>query len=236
LGQVELTGNDVNDLYALRKLLKTLSPNDIVNKGYKVLDYADDITREQYALDFAATEVTWSQTGVVVDTTNCTHGDPPGTALYAADLEGEFYCRVYDQTPENRGWFAHSSFLSGGNALCAGTLKIHYGRLIEISNLSGHYTPKLQNLVDACQAILDAGYLPRNDGYALFADFSMEYPATRQGGSGFYRIPLKLFAKREGKLASPRDFEVVNPSKTGGVCEYVNGDAALKAGAVPDLV
>ena len=232
-----LLGNDADNLYAIRKFLKTLSPNDVVNAGYKVLEYNDDLARQEYALRIEPTRLVWAEMDTPVDTLQCKLGDPPGTGLFAVDPDGDFFCRVYDQNPENRGWFAHSSFLAGGNAMCAGTLKIRYGRLLEICNNSGHYKPGLIHLQEACQALLDHGYKPRTDGYALFQDFASELEATRRSreATGLYRIPLTIFAELTPKLRSIEHFEVKRPNGAHAY-EYVNGKAAMMRGAIPDVV
>jgi hypothetical protein len=228
LGQVELTGNDLNDLYALKKLLKNLTPEQVLGAGLKVLEYADDDLRSQYAVYVGKNKFKWDETNMPIDTNGCVKGDPPRTALYAADLGGSFYCRVYDQTDENRGWFAHSSFLAGGNALCAGTLKIRMGRLIEISNLSGHYVPRREHLADACRAILEHSYNPMVDGYALLVDKAGQYPLTNRTNTGFYRFPLELFSDNKGVVNNYMDFEV--REEKNGYFRYTNPAAAQKRG------
>ncbi|HZT37287.1 MAG TPA: hypothetical protein VFA28_05275 [Bryobacteraceae bacterium] len=228
LGNIELTGNDLNDFYALKKLLKNLTPQQILDAGLKVLEYADDDLRAQYAVYVGKNKFKWDETNMPIDTQGCTYGDPPRSALYAADLGGNFYCRVYDQTLENRGWFAHSSFLAGENALCAGTMKIRYGRLIEISNLSGHYQPRREHLADACTAILEHGYDPMADGYALLADKAMQFPLTSNRNTGYYRFPLALFARSKGVVPNYMDFEV--RPEANGYFRYTNPAAARNRG------
>jgi hypothetical protein len=228
LGQVELTGNDLNDFYALKKMLKNLTPDQVLQAGLKLLEYADDDLRSQYAVYVGKEKLKWDETNMPIDTNGCTLGDPPRTSLYAADLGGNFYTRVYDQTDVNRGWFAHSSFLAGDNALCAGTLKIRYGRLIEISNLSGHYQPKREHLSDACRALLEHNYNPSRDGYALLADKAMQYPLTSNKNTGYYRFPLKLFSEAHGVVNNYLDFEV-KPADN-GYFRYTNLSAAAKRG------
>lgn len=51
----------------------------------------------------------------------------------------------------------HSSFLAGGDVMSAGTMNIDSGRLHEITNSSGHYTPDKQTLVPALQTLRDGG-------------------------------------------------------------------------------
>jgi hypothetical protein len=42
--------------------------------------------------------------------------------------------------------FHHSSFLSGGDVIAAGTIHLHDGDIQRISNSSGHYQPSLSSL------------------------------------------------------------------------------------------
>lgn len=231
LGQIELTGNDLNDLYALKKLLKELTPDQVFAAGLKTLEYADDEMRRPYAVYIGKKKLKWDETSMPIDTMGCTLGDPPRTALFAADLGGNLYCRVYDQTDQNRGWFAHSSFLAGEEALCAGTIKIKYGRLIEISNLSGHYRPKREHLADACRAIIEGDYDAGSDGYALLIDMAMQYPAGRNNTS-MYRIPLRLYAENGGTVTNHLDFEVKREAD--GYYPYTNAKAAKARGCEPE--
>lgn len=54
----------------------------------------------------------------------------------------------------DRAAMHHSSFLSGADVMCAGTLEVIEGKLIYISNNSGHYKPNIDDLQAVCNAIL----------------------------------------------------------------------------------
>lgn len=59
--------------------------------------------------------------------------------IYVLNKSGEFFIAqsgIHGNFPQA---FHHSSFLSGKPALCAGTLTIEQGKLISISNQTGHY-------------------------------------------------------------------------------------------------
>jgi hypothetical protein len=243
LGDVQLTGDDVNDYYALKKLLKTLTPDKIRSANLEVLDYLSDEQRAEYEVEIDGDTFRWAATGQPIDTLSNLEGDPPRTCMYAVDLNGRFYARNYQANDHNRGSFCHSSFLAGDNVLCAGTMKIRNGRLLEITNLSGHYTPKCDHLADACQAILigrlsPRGYDPGTDGYAVFGDmaFPTAFPVTSNKQTQFYRIPLRLFAQRRNAVLNPLAYECVThltAKKQNGLFSYTNAFAAMKAGCTP---
>ncbi len=53
------------------------------------------------------------------------------------------------------GFLHHSSFMAGGDVMTAGTMNVDHGRLKEITNDSGHYTPDRKTLVPALQSLRD---------------------------------------------------------------------------------
>ncbi len=75
------------------------------------------------------------------------------TEPYSTD-EGTYDIFVMDENEllyvsgnKGSGKFHHSSFLSGGRVLCAGTIRLKSGKIINIGNFSGHYQPDLQALL-----------------------------------------------------------------------------------------
>ena len=54
---------------------------------------------------------------------------------------------IYTTTIHATGLFHHSSFLAGSNVDCAGKMKVENGVIIEMSNESGHYHPKLECVI-----------------------------------------------------------------------------------------
>ncbi len=240
LGNIQLTGDDVNDFYALKKLLKRVDRSTIEGAGMAVLAYLDEEERAQYEVEITSTQLRWADTGDPLHTVGNLGGDPPATTMFAADLNGRFYALHYWDLADTQGRFAHSSFLAGDNVLCAGTLKASNGRLLEISNLSGHYTPGLQHLVDACEAIMvgrmsPQGYDPAKDGYVIFGDMGNPpvFPVTNGKQTQFYRFPMKLFARNSRQIKSFLDYECctqLTAKKQGGKFTYTNPEAAVRAG------
>jgi hypothetical protein len=201
---VALTGDDNVDFYAMKKLLKTLTPEQLRLAGLKALEYSSDTQRADYAVDIEDDRITWSRTGTRVHTLDHNTGEVPGFAHYAMSTEGELFIRKVDVG--EMGKFAHSSFLAGADVLCAGTISVDQGRIIEITNESGHYQPRAANLAEACKAILAEGYDPRQDGYALLTDFGGEL--LPPGPHFRYRVPMEMFADADGRPANHVDFDV----------------------------
>ena len=73
---------------------------------------------------------------------------------YAIDKYGNLFCRDDVAAP---GQFNHSSFNAGKDVICAGFIKIENGDLKLISNNSGHYKPRPQQLHNAVQALINEG-------------------------------------------------------------------------------
>ncbi|MBC8145792.1 MAG: hypothetical protein H7X80_09400, partial [bacterium] len=221
---VPMTGVDDVDYYAMKKLLKTLTPEQLRLAGVKALEYSSDSMRAKYAVEIEEDKITWSHNGARVHTMDHSSGEVPGFAHYAMSMEGHLFVRMVDVG--EMGKFAHSSFLSGSDVLCAGTISVDNGRVIEITNESGHYRPSTANLAEACKALLLEGYDPRMDGYALLTDFPGELQP--QGRYGRYRVPMALYAEKNGIPADHLDFEVERLGD--GRHRYANEVAAAARG------
>lgn len=96
---------------------------------------------------------------------------------YAMDTEERLYCT--QRLNFGLSNFNHSSFLSGHPVICAGFLWIENGKLKSISNDSGHYKPKTDNLVD-CVLVLAKDISP--DTFSVFdmSDRARKYDTARQ--------------------------------------------------------
>jgi hypothetical protein len=77
--------------------------------------------------------------GKLYDTTTAksVFGSGKGKAIFVMDESGKMYI---SQT-QTVGKFHHSSFLSGKPVASAGEIVVENGKIIEISNRSGHYQP-----------------------------------------------------------------------------------------------
>jgi hypothetical protein len=74
-----------------------------------------------------------------------------GEAIYVCDIDGDFY--VHLDTAKHVGRYQHSSLLAGREVTCAGTIYIVAGRVVMLSNSSGHYQPTALDLHDAMVAM-----------------------------------------------------------------------------------
>jgi len=94
----------------------------------------------------ADAEVAMDRSGRLVFVRGDRQGEPPiigGKAIFVVDAEG----RIYAGEPW-AGKFHHSSFLAGEPVSMAGEFVLDtQGRLVEITNQSGHYRPTLEQYV-----------------------------------------------------------------------------------------
>jgi hypothetical protein len=76
-----------------------------------------------------------------------------GYAIFVMDAAGELYASFEAE----RDRLHHSSLLAGAPVACAGELLVFDGRLLLISNQSGHYRPPPRALAQALDALRRAG-------------------------------------------------------------------------------
>ncbi|VWM18694.1 hypothetical protein BLA6992_06896 [Burkholderia lata] len=84
-------------------------------------------------------------------------------AIYVMDKSGELYISKF----KAKGFFQHSSFLSGGEVLAAGYIEIHDGIIKTLSRKSGHYKPAPENLNEVMLRL-------RSLGAQVHADFRID--------------------------------------------------------------
>lgn len=72
-----------------------------------------------------------------------------GRVHYAMDARGRLYVGYIKKNEQNRKDFYHSSLTGGQTVFSAGTMKIVQGKIKEITNDSGHYTPDAKHLANA---------------------------------------------------------------------------------------
>jgi hypothetical protein len=76
--------------------------------------------------------------------------------MWAMDKYGNFMCTAAGTQVQVQGvWhqYNHSSLNAGNDVLCAGTVIITNGEIMEIDNNSGHYQPSRQNLHTAVRVL-----------------------------------------------------------------------------------
>jgi hypothetical protein len=105
----------------------------------------DDANRVEYLnrkqrLDFLVTiqNGLFYQDGALLDHLDPKDKDDLWTNTYAVDQYGN----IYSKAAKWRGtFFNHSSYCAGKAVLCAGTIGCYQGKLMYVSNMSGHYKP-----------------------------------------------------------------------------------------------
>jgi len=91
--------------------------------------------REEYGVDIVGGVFRWAESGDLVHTGGMTtHFSGAGHAIWVCSAERRFYCADHVA-----GSFHHSSFLGGVPVMGAGEWAIDRGRLVIISNKTGHY-------------------------------------------------------------------------------------------------
>lgn len=81
-------------------------------------------------------------------------GNYATAALYAIDLSGTFYAIMKSL---NGPRIQHTTLLAGADVICSGYISVNKGKLISISNSSGHYKPSLGALIKALYILRKKG-------------------------------------------------------------------------------
>lgn len=82
-------------------------------------------------------------------------GFTPGYAGFVMSMSRELYIsgRHLSTGGGDRVNFFHSSYLSGGTVMCAGSIAIKNGRVIDIRNDSGHHMRTLDNVLNVLECL-----------------------------------------------------------------------------------
>ncbi|TWT00297.1 hypothetical protein [Reyranella sp. CPCC 100927] len=97
--------------------------------------YLSPEEREEYRVDIVGGVFRWAESGDLVHTGGMTtHFSGRGHAIWVCSVERHFYCASHVV-----GSFQHSSFLGGLPVMGAGEWAVDQGRLVVISNKTGHY-------------------------------------------------------------------------------------------------
>lgn len=89
---------------------------------------------------------------------------------------------------EQRGKFHHSTLTSGEDVLFAGTAIIINGRLVEISNNSGHYKPSTRQTLEILKFLKNAG--------VDLSHLKLTGPAAKEL-SGTFSVPVRQIVELE---------------------------------------
>ena len=105
-------------------------------EGYRVQYLRGEQQRAQYRVNLGK-RLIGETSKTPLDTEQMTsYGSGEGYGVFVLSPSGEFY--VGEHRIQR---FHHTSFLAGGEVRAAGEVKIQKGKLLEITNKSGHYKP-----------------------------------------------------------------------------------------------
>jgi hypothetical protein len=136
---------------------------------------------------------TSDEKGAAVDTAaSVTHQSGAGFEIFAVDAKNEIHMASH-----KIGKYHHSSLLAGANVALAGEMKVENGKLVYLSNKSGHYVPSAESLVQLLHIL-------EKDGVAM--DFKIFDLSGKLSGTA----DQVLQGKSEGKADNPAlTYEVI---------------------------
>jgi hypothetical protein len=138
----------------------------------------------------------------------------PGWGIYVMDQAGNFYAG-----PHKVSLFHHSTFLAGGEVAGAGELKAVQGKLVGITNKSGHYAPAAEEAFQVLHHLKSAWGIDL--GGVEFTYYSGRFPngVKWQGGAAAFYETFKRGnfdeANRKAEAMSPSQ-PVVQQSTSSG--------------------
>ncbi|KAK9058544.1 hypothetical protein SSX86_023386 [Deinandra increscens subsp. villosa] len=104
------------------------------------IKYLGPMERKAYEVEIENGKLFYKQTGELIDTTGQTKSDK---WIFVLSTTKTLYVGI-----KKKGFFQHSSFLSGGAALAAGRIIAEKGVLKAVWPHSGHYRPTQENFQD----------------------------------------------------------------------------------------
>lgn len=200
---VKLTGNDSQDAYILRSWLKQMAVQKKLKKHVLTpLEYADSTKRAQYLLSFSNTACL-QNTAPFNTTAGFVIGEE-GAGPFVISEGGEWYAKAGNF---GTSAFHHSSFLSGAPVMLAGTIRVAAGTLQYISNNSGHYAPRIADLVNGARELKNCGLdqATRHKVSILAADFEGKY--SNVPGAQFL-FPYTSFVRLRGAVPNPANYAI----------------------------
>jgi GGDEF domain-containing protein len=118
--------------------------------------YLNAEERASYQLFVGGDGLLRTADGRLFDTSrSATHVSGTGFANFVVDNQGRIYAATETQT--SRGPLQHSSFVAGGSVFYAGELVVREGRVVAVTDKSGHYAPALRQTETALQWLRQGG-------------------------------------------------------------------------------
>jgi hypothetical protein len=111
---------------------------------------SQDLTRVRFSGGRLYTDDTFTKP---LDTKNMvTHFSGPGFAIYVMSEEGNLHVGSHSV-----GYRHHSTLLAGSNVAAAGEVQVEKGKLVWISNKSGHYAPSAPHFLQVLHQLQKKG-------------------------------------------------------------------------------
>jgi hypothetical protein len=135
--------------------------------GYPGVTYLDEGMRESYRITVHDGMV-YDADGLPFDTSNGVSAfgaDHSGRAIFVMDEHGNLYASLEQEYRR----FHHSSFFGGGEVAAAGELMVRDGRIMELTDRSGHYMPGLSQTQQVLDQLESQGIIIDPNNIHLFA-------------------------------------------------------------------
>nr|WP_221382999.1 hypothetical protein [Actinoplanes polyasparticus] len=151
------SGNDLpTDAHLGQRYVGENDPNN-PNRAFRpdTVHYMDEVEREAHRLFVDGDgNLRSAADGSLYDTSaGSTHWSGQGRAIFVMDGSGNLYATL-DQFP---GRIHHSSLLGGESVAGAGEIEVRDGRLVAMTDQSGHYQPRAEHNDIALQSLRDQG-------------------------------------------------------------------------------
>ncbi|CAH0479932.1 unnamed protein product [Peronospora belbahrii] len=141
------------------------------------VEYCNAEQRKRYEVKFVSYDmndevrVEYALSGHVV------HTDEQSKWIFVLDLSGQMYLGR-----KRKGRFHHSSFVTGGPIFAAGKIIIKHGVIIAIEPHSGHFKPRLANLLALCFMLAKHGIDIENIAFIKPKKWTCAWPFPSQPG------------------------------------------------------
>lgn len=123
-----------------------------------------------------------------------------GFAIYVMAPTGQIYVGTHIPS-----LFHHTTFLSGGNTACAGEIKIVDGKVVALTNKSGHYKSDEDNMEQMLRELAQRGHdLSSLSVKVLVTGEEKIAEVTGVNAADWMKSRLPRAAERDGRQATPR--------------------------------
>ena len=165
-----------------------LTPNGTIvwNKSTAVLKYDTELAQQAMTRIALRGGLLYGADGALLDTSRMvTAASGPGWCIYV--MSGENNIHVSSHSVGGRH---HSSLLAGENVACAGEMEVRRGKLVTLSNKSGHYQPEPVYLTQVIRVLSDAGVDEISYGIKEYSLGPIVHHKTAKDFLDLQRVPV----------------------------------------------